>query len=505
MNPLAPRFHQLFKGLDRAYGTYRINGETSEKGKANGDAQTLRGEVTPLLWEQHLDGTQRLGIVPVTDAGTAYFGAIDVDTYDLDLPTLEHRVKALKLPLVTCRSKSGGAHLYLFTTGVDAALVRETLSRWATALGYPGVEIFPKQSKLANTDDVGNWLNMPYFEAELTTTYAVYQGNPLSAGDFIAQAEGARLDEAALRAVEVQGVDLPDGAPPCLYAMALNGAPEGTRNNALFAFGVLARMSGGEAWQNVLQGYNDKFMDPPLSFNEANAVAKSLDRKSYYYPCEKPPLTAYCDKAACRKCRFGVGGGEGPEDPGVVIDSITKVLTDPPTWVFCIAGVNVEMDTDDFISQTRFKKKVVERLNRLPQTMKAPKWDKYVNEKLAAVIEEVAPEDASSQGQFLVHLRDFCNRQSRGTNKESLVTNGLYYDEVDQLVYFRSTYLEKYLEQQKFRVFSDKKLWAALRKVPGITHGQDCIKGRNIQWWRVPLEDVVKEDFTVPQVGKEEF
>ena len=81
----AARFHQLFKGLDRAYGTYRLNGERSRAGKANGKGTTLRGEVTDTLWSEHLAGRQRLGIVPVTDDGTAYFGAIDVDTYDLDL------------------------------------------------------------------------------------------------------------------------------------------------------------------------------------------------------------------------------------------------------------------------------------------------------------------------------------------------------------------------------------------------------------------------------------
>jgi hypothetical protein len=505
MNDLAPRFHQLFRGLDRAYGTYRVNGERSEQGKANGSGQTIRGTVTDELWEQHLTGEQRLGVVPVRDDGQAYFGAIDVDTYDLDHAALEHRVKTLRLPLVTCRSKSGGAHLYLFTTGVDAALLREALARWATALGFPGIEIFPKQSRLANKDDVGNWLNMPYFDAELTTTYAVYQGKALSVSDFLAQAEGARLSADQLRAVEVQGIDLPEGAPPCLHALAMNGVPEGMRNNALFAFGVLARLSGGDAWGDVLQEFNGKFMDPPLSFSEVGAITKSLSRKNYYYPCEKPPLPSFCDKAACRKCEYGVGSGDGPVDPGIIVDSITKVLTDPPTWIFCIAGVNVELDTADFISQTRFKQRVVEKLNRLPRTMKPGKWDDYVNAKLANVIEEAAPEDASSHGQFLTHLRDFCNRQSRGTTKESLVTNGLYHDEERGLIYFRSTYLEKYLDQQKFRDFSGRRVWTALRKVPGIKHGQEMVKGRFINWWSVPLEDVAKEDFTVPQVGEEEF
>jgi hypothetical protein len=505
MTPLVPRFFALFQGLDRAYGTYRINGATNEKGKTQGAAQTLRGQVTEALWEHHLAGRQRLGIVPVRDDGTAHFGAIDVDNYDLDLAAIEHRVRTLNLPLAVCRSKSGGAHLYLFTTGVDAALVRDSLGRWATALGFPGVEIFPKQARLANKDDVGNWLNMPYFDADLTTTYALYHGKNLSPADFLTQAESMRLDAEALQAVEVRGTDLPEGSPPCLHAMAMNGVPEGMRNNALFAFGVLARLTSGDKWQDALQMYNEKFMEPPLPFSEANAVALSLDRKNYFYPCEKPPLTAFCDKAACRKCLHGVGGGDGPDDPGVMVDSITKVLTDPPTWIFCVAGHNIELDTADFISQTRFKQKVVEKLNRLPATMKSAKWERYVNEKLANVIEEAAPEDASSHGQFLAHLRDFCNRPSRGTTEEALATNGLYHDEADDLIYFRSTYLEKYLDQQKFRDLNGKRLWASLRKVPGIKHGQSMIKGRFINWWSVPLEDVAKEDFTVPRTNEEEF
>jgi hypothetical protein len=507
MQQLATRFHDLFRGLPRAYGTYRTNGETSDSGKAKGDAYTVNGEVTTELWEQHLSGKQRLGIVPITDDTIVYFGAIDVDDYTLDLNVIETRVRKAGLPLVPCRSKSGGVHLYLFADGVPAKLLVDSLVKWSSALGFPGVEIFPKQIKLANDKDVGNWINMPYFDAETSTTYAIYQSQALTAADFLAQAEGQRLTADELATVQIHGVDLPEGTPPCLTAIALNGAPEGTRNNAMFAFGVLAQKiavaTEGDA-DTLLSEFNDKYMDPPLPPVEVIGVMKSIRKKDYFYPCDNAPLSHYCDKRACRRCAFGIGDG-GAGEPGVMVEQVTKVLTDPPTWIFRIDGINVELDTNDFLQQMRFKRKVAEKLNRIPASLKQTKWEAFVNTLLANVHEEEAPEDASSQGQFLTHLRDFCLRQSRGTTEESLATNGLYYEEESHRIFFRSTYLEKYLEQQKFRELSGKGVWSALRKVEGVKHGQSNIKGRNIQWWSIPAPDDEADDFTPPQAQQEEF
>ena len=45
--------------------------------------------------------------------------------------------------------------------------MQATLQQIAAALGYGGSEIFPKQVKLhLERDDVGNFLNLPYYNAE---------------------------------------------------------------------------------------------------------------------------------------------------------------------------------------------------------------------------------------------------------------------------------------------------------------------------------------------------
>jgi hypothetical protein len=509
--PLAAAFLARFEGLDRAHGEYATTGEVSAKGKAQGRANTVRTGPTELLWEKHLAGKQRLGVVPITDEGTCRFGAIDIDQYPLDLPELESRIVKLGLPLTVCRSKSGGAHLYLFTgEPVAAALLRDKLAEWAGVLGYPGVEVFPKQSKLANRDDVGNWINMPYFDADMTACYALLRGEAISAAQFLALAKERAVSDDALRHWHVDSPDLPGGAPPCLQSLAHNGVPEGSRNNSLFAFAVLARKmhEGGDdpdGWRDTAGRFNEEFLDPPLNPREVSGVLKSVSGKNYFYPCTTEPLASVCQKKACRKAGFGIGGDDGPDEPEVMIDRVVKVLTDPPTWIFTIAGINVELETDDFLLQSRFKRRVVEKLNRVPRTLKQGKWEEFINKLLQSAEEEQAPEDAGTFGQFLTHLYDFCNRQSRGTTEESLLTNGLYHDEEGGRIYFRSTALHKYLGNQKFHEYSDKQVWQALRKVEGVQHGGTNIKGRFVNHWSIPEANLQDGDFDVPRLPEEEF
>ena len=47
-------------------------------------------------------------------------------------------------------------------------MVREYLTEMAIMLGHSGVEIFPKQDTIiVERGDVGNFINMPYFDAEM--------------------------------------------------------------------------------------------------------------------------------------------------------------------------------------------------------------------------------------------------------------------------------------------------------------------------------------------------
>jgi hypothetical protein len=319
---LADRFRCLFAGSDRAHGIY-VAQRTAPGQKAEGTAKTMNGPASTALWERHLDGTGKfnLGVIPLDPAGRCRWGAIDVDQYDLDLPALARRCRELDLPLLLCRSKSGGAHLYLFLTEpADPRAVVDALRRCAKRLGYPKAEVFPKQTKLEGRDR-GNWLNMPYFGGEDSLRYALdpATGEALSTEDFVARAETMRVAEGELPAIgcgapEPEGDELLAGAPPCLVALARDGLTEGARNNGLFNFGVFLKKKYPDDWRRRLEALNRAKLAPPLPSQEVRGIGKSVGRRDYFYKCKDEPIRSVCDRTACLKCAFGVGGGKGDRE-----------------------------------------------------------------------------------------------------------------------------------------------------------------------------------------------
>jgi hypothetical protein len=126
----------LFSGHEDAHGTH---GEPEQKGlkwEIKSTAKTLREPVTTELWRKHLAGERPLGVIPIRWDSTCSWGSIDVDDYTNDLLGLISRVAQEKLPLVPCRSKSRGLHLFLFTTApVAADVMQSALRNMAASLG----------------------------------------------------------------------------------------------------------------------------------------------------------------------------------------------------------------------------------------------------------------------------------------------------------------------------------------------------------------------------------
>jgi hypothetical protein len=497
---LAGKMMDLFAGLTRAYGTYRITG--TKDSKVDGQAVTVQGELTEDHWQRHLSGETGLGVIPITDDNTVRFAAIDIDVYDLDLPELEKRVKKLNLPLVLCRTKSGGAHLYLFLSEPhQAKLVRQRMAEFAAALGYPGVEIFPKQDKLASKEDVGNWINMPYYDAERTTRYAIRNGKALSLEQFVQHAGNKRTDDIASIEVQPPEEKLP-GAPPCLQTLAINGVPPGMRNNALYNFGVLAKLMDEEHWADTVGEFNMQFMDKPLPLSEVNSIIKSLNRKSYFYKCKEPPIASLCNKAVCRTCEYGIG--DSGDDPGVQVEGLTKICTVPPTWIVQVSGIRLQLETDDLLQQQRFARKCVERINFLPPTIKTDKWKRFINELLQNVREVEAPQDSSDRGLFLFHFEQFCTTKAPANTRDELLMGKPFHHE--GRTYFRASDLVRYLEQNKFRAYRGHQIYAQMKEaINELGHHQYNLKGKCVNVWSVPAFEQQTEEFDVPRIPEEEF
>jgi len=496
------KFMELFAGLPRAYGTYKLTGETSKKGKAEGRATTIQEPVTEQLWVAHLAGRQGLGIVPIRDDGSVVFGVIDIDEYDLDLKALELKIKKLKLPVVMFRSKSGGAHLYVFLKAqASAKNIRHSLGYIAELLGYPGIEVFPKQNHLAGQDDVGNWINMPYFAGDRTTRYCIKDGKSLTVEQFLKYVETRKTTIEDLMALEQDFDDVYlEGAPPCLIALARSGVGEGMRNDVMFSFSVFAHKASEDP-VNILNHVNDNYMQPPLTQAELAVLIRAGGKKDYFYKCSA--LKAVCNKERCRQSRYGIG--DGPSDPGLAIDGITKICSDPPTWVVQINGSRIRMSTDELLTQSKFGKRCVESINFLPPTLKAPKWVAFINAMLAERREVEAPPDAGPAGQFMHHLEQFCVTKAPANSRDEILLGKPWHDEESGRTFFRSADLFKYLEQQRFRDLKENQIYALLHDVANVKKDFFNLKGRGVNVWGVPTFDRQTEDFDVPRVPEEEF
>lgn len=492
----------LFHGLQRAHGTYRVERHDSDTGKNTGKARTLKEPITMKKWRQHLRGEIGLGIVPIDDDDTCRFGAIDVDVYDLNIEALSRRVDKMNLPFVTCRTKSGGAHLYVFfSEPVPAKIVKDRLLELAIVLGFPTSEVFPKQYEIRTKDDIGNWINMPYFGGDKTTRYAVVDGESMTVEEFLDHAEASRVDRETFENVDVKRDERMIDGPPCLEHLSSSGFPQGTRNKALFNLGVYCRMKYGDDWQTRLEEFNREFLHPPLSTQEVGIIVGSLKKKSYFYTCKEDPIASACNKSVCVKRPHGIGGSAN--DPGVVIECLVKIETDPPTWVVTVEGKQIRLDaTDDLLNQRVFRRRCVESLNILPNTIKGPAWDELVNGLLERVEVIDAPGDAGMIGQFELLVENFCTENAMGKNEEDLLLGKPYIDEKTDLVFFRSIDMLSYMHKKRFMI-NAKDAWSILRD-RGAIEKRFRVKGRHIRAWGVPIGNHQTESFDIPEIPVDE-
>jgi hypothetical protein len=312
---LATRFHALFSGLPRAHGAYTLSGDTDDRGKEKGEAKTKRAPVTLDLWRQHLEGRQGLGIVPIRDDNTCVFGAVDIDVYDdLNHAGIATGLKELELPTVVCRSKSGGCHIYLFSAvPVAASLMQARLSEIKALIGHGKAEVFPKQKKITPTEH-GNWINIPYFEGNASTRYAIRpDSSAMTPAEFLDYAEASKVGTEFFRSANKQGpergrIALPDG-PPCLNNLVRIGMPEGGRNDFLFNLAVYSKRAHPSTWREDIENYNRGYCHPPLGHEEIGKIIKSVSSKDYNYSCSREPLTSHCNRGVCRMRKFGIGNG----------------------------------------------------------------------------------------------------------------------------------------------------------------------------------------------------
>ena len=458
----------MFSGFTDAYGTYEITGTKEETGKIEGRALTLREPVTQELWTRHLNGIKGLGIIPLIIDDTCRWAALDIDINDINHKMLEDQIKNLKLPLNVFRSKSGGAHVFIFMQQpVSAKKLINKMNSFAAALGHGGCEIFPKQFQRVREDDLGNFLNMPYYKAELTTRYLIHEGQDREFEKMLDICEKAKITETELDDIKIEELSevttMFEGGPPCLRTLfSLGGFPDGTRNQGMFNVGIYLRKRFPDEWQDKLMEYNVHLCDPSLPLSELETLIKSLEKKdSYEYRCNEAPIKAYCNRSACVTCPFGVGNEGGTF---LQINNVTMLEGDPVLWFVDIGEHRIVMTSEDLLNQTKFKQKVMETVRRVPTTMKTKEWTAMLDTKIQNCDVQYTPKEASLNGEFHHLLSQYLTGHTQAKTREELKARGApFYDEEEGFIYFRGAGLWKYLDTNAFKYRSKNHIWQILK------------------------------------------
>ena len=391
-------FKELFAGRPDAHGYYHRPQEQLGGVKREAKRGTLEEQVTDQHWDDHLNGEVGLGIVPVMIGDVVNWGCIDVDKYEgmgALAVKIEKRIQKLGLPLVVTRSKSGGAHCWVFfSKPAPAYQVIEKLKEWTELIGFkPGqkVDIFPAQESIANLD-AGSWVNLPYFDANHDAQDRVgygTQGQVLTLDEFLAHANNRMIHPADLdrvdediEKVEVAGEEVPRDhmqAPPCIQSMIVNGVTD-SRNNALRQATVYLHRAFNDDWQDRSSEFNQTFMDPPLPYSEVGPLIRNIEAKgqSARYFCDRAPMVNACNKAECLKRDFGIGD-KTVQNVEFEIQRIVKHNGDIPFYEVFIEGKAIRVAFEVLMSKRNFALAAGKVLDKMPRIPKKFDWDDYVN------------------------------------------------------------------------------------------------------------------------------
>lgn len=491
------RYARLFAGNDRSFGVFEPESGDMYTEKTTGPQESD--------YKNHLDGKQGLGVVPIMDDATCRFGVIDVDRHgdmpDTNLKELAIRIQESEFPLVMCRSKSGGAHLYLFgAEPLPAKLVRRTLAKWAGQLGHAGVEVFPKQNDLPGKGEqqqLGNWINLPYFKSEDSIRYCYEGGKQLDFDRFLDIAESKRCTAAEL-------VKKADGdhaeAPPCMQRMISEGVGGGQRNEALYNLTIYLKKANPDNYVDKAHTLNARIFEQPLEFSEAKKTIASAGRRDYKYRCGEEPCKSLCNSAVCVTRDHGITPSDKDEldvgaDPAE-FERLEKMLTEPVRWILHLDGDSLILSTIELFDYRAVRRAVAERLTRVVAPMKNTRWEGVLAKLMMDSTEVEAPEEASTYGFLRTKLYDFLGRAdllADGKKEEDRQTLLLGNPVVQILhgerrAFFRGQDFVDYLKKHRSEEMKGTNLWVAMKRI-GVDHTRIRVNGTPTNVWFVPLGD----------------
>lgn len=485
----AEKLFNIFKGNDRSFGQFISK---------TGNMFTKKEQVSIQDFEKHLSGEMGVGIVPVLGSGSCHWGAIDIDNHgsvQINTDAIVKLVYEKGLPLIPCRSKSGGLHLYLFgSEALPATLIRMILTKWATDLGYGTSEVFPKQASLRD-NELGNWINLPYFDEKETIRYGIQYNNTgikkLTLSEFFDEVGKVSVTKKVLESFMVVGHE---EAPPCIQSILKAGISGGKRNEAIYAMTIYYKKSSLGDYREEIYNLNTILFDKPLPLDEIKKTVNSASRRDYKYKCAEEPCKSYCDLDICLQRKWGISR----EDSNIIaggmpeFTNLSVVDTSPPMWELKVDGTTVLLSTKQIRNFGFVAEAVMEKLFRVIPMMKNQDWLNILAGLMAVVEVIETPEDASIAGVLKVRLQEFLDKADftvDGTDisERQLILRGLpvvQSIEGERIVAFKGPHFINYLKRTKSEELKGTDMWSALRSM-GVGHKRMRIgtRGVNNVWY----------------------
>jgi len=505
------RFKALYEGYTKSYGIVNVTGEKVDGMKVDSNFHMVHREMSESLWQDHLNGSCSLSILPIDEKMCCRWAAIDIDDYN----GFGHREVAIaigqqKLPFVVHRTKSGGGHIFVyFKKPVLVKNIRKKLMEIGACLGYAEEEFFPKQSKVNfEQGDTGNMLQLPYFDCEQTLRFAYDdKGEELIDFDkYLDFVESKKISAKEFLAIDVINIENEwEGAPPCIASILSRSVEQGSRNDTMFHIGVflIKKHSKEGPWKDHMERINQQYFSPNLNTKELTSIMEQLDKKDYGYKCQQSPFKDFCQKSVCSQRRYGITGGDNIDLSGCV-----KMLSFPPIWFVNVDDQRIELTTDQFHSQEQFSKRVLEETNMVMNIYKGNEWRNKIRNLTKDIIEVEAPYETTKEGMLLSELKNFLDpNRARGNSKKDLsALDKNYYDVETNTIHFKLNTLMEWLRQRSFPETRRNAISNRLKELGAKSTRLDAtIGGKRITTsvYILPATDELTEKLEVPEVVDE--
>lgn len=475
------------------------------------------------IMDEHLAGVTGCGGVPIHDDGTCTWAAIDIDNHgeeaDIPIEDIDRNIHTYGLPLIACRSKSGGVHAYMFLKEPQPCnRVREVMAGWAVKLGYAGAEIFPKQGKLFSNDgklSFGNWINFPYFNAQHTERYAVVDKKRLTLEEFLDYADSLKVTKVKMRSLIV--ADHPE-APPCIQTLLSKGAPEGQRNEAMYNVAVYFRRLDIDTAQARATAANQFIFTKPLPKAELQRTVSSAMKPDYSYRCGEEAIKKYCDRTTCLTRKCGITDDEADKIDTYAslpkFGGLVKYMSEPVRWELEIEGKRVfNIGTAELLDWRYIRQLIADRLTRVAPMIKGGEWERMLAPMMAEARVVETPDDASINGIIRDRLREFAaktdllNVGEDTKDRESLLRGMPVVQKMDgeRCVLFRGQDFVNYLKRTKSEELKGVNLWFAVQDL-GVQHKKIRIGLKDTcNVWYLPVRVVVMDLAVEPVEFKAEI